>query len=117
MLAGVPTGPTEVPAAVGTLAAGRPIIPVWENQLGGLTFAVDQALFVKWNPHGNGIDLGSEIDRLGWAARYVTVPVVVDLGSDDDGTWFASNALDATNAVTERWRQEPAAAVRAIGCG
>ncbi|WP_208103792.1 hypothetical protein [Mycolicibacterium sp. CBMA 226] len=35
-----PSGPVPVPDVVDRLAAGRPVTAVWENELGGVTFAI-----------------------------------------------------------------------------
>lgn len=72
---------------------------------------------MKWNPHGNGIDLDDECDRLVWAAEFSNVPRIVDRGADELGSWFATLAIKGTNAVLERWKQRPDVAVKAIGEG
>lgn len=120
MLAGVPGESVTVPAAVAAFADGRRIEPRWRNELGGLTFTIgdaDPVAFVKWNPPGNGIDLDAEVDRLLWARRYLSVPRVIDRGTDEHGSWFATAAIDARNAVDDHWRHRPRGAVRAIGRG
>ncbi|HEX2849501.1 MAG TPA: aminoglycoside 3'-phosphotransferase [Acidimicrobiales bacterium] len=120
MLAGVPADGVTVPAAVVAVAAGRPLRPVWENQLGGLTFEIGSAehrRFVKWAPHSSGLDLGAEVERLEWAERFVAVPHVLDRGADDEGSWFVTAPLPGINAVAERWKAEPERAARAIGEG
>jgi kanamycin kinase len=100
-----------------TLAAGRSISPVWRNELGGLTFAIGDTHYVKWNPTGNGIDLEVELRRLDWAAKFVTVPRVVDHGADEHGSWLVSEAIAGTSAVSDRWRRHPEIAVPALGRG
>ena len=52
-----------------------------------------------------------------WASTYVSVPKVLDVGSDADGSWLLTAALPGTNAVTDRWKRAPAVAVKAIGEG
>jgi aminoglycoside phosphotransferase len=108
-----------VPAPVARLAAGRPVRQVWENELGGRTFEVGAGAgrcFVKWTPAG-GIDLTEEAARLEWAGPYITVPRVIGQGADDAGSWLVTSPLPGQNAVTQRWRDEPAKAVTAIGAG
>ena len=59
-----------VPEAVTVVAADRTVTPVWENEAGGLTFAVGDGAdrcFIKWTPAGSGIDLTAEADRMAWA--------------------------------------------------
>ena len=45
------------------------------------------------------------------------MPRVLDQGRDDDGEWLVTAALDGENAVSPRWKADPAAAVAAIGAG
>ncbi|NLU72229.1 aminoglycoside 3'-phosphotransferase [Streptomyces sp. HNM0575] len=93
---------------------------VWRNEIGGLTFRVgdgDAAQFVKWTPVGSGVDLSAEAVRLRWAADFTVVPHVLDEGSDETGSWMVTAALRGRTAVDDRWKREPATAVRAIGEG
>ncbi len=116
MIARRPDRDVAVPDVVAALAGRRPAHAVWENELGGLTFSVDDR-FVKWAPHSSGIDLGAEAARLRWAISYTPVPEVVDVGSDGDGSWLVTRAIVGENAVSERWRADPMRAVAAIGEG
>ncbi|MCU1458732.1 MAG: aminoglycoside phosphotransferase [Actinomycetia bacterium] len=100
------------------MAAGRSLRAVWQNQRGGLTYEIDREptrVFVKWAPPEHGVDLDAELERLRWAAAYVSVPEVLDHGSDDEGAWIATRALPGTNAATEAWRRRPADAVAGLG--
>jgi aminoglycoside phosphotransferase len=109
-----------VPPGVAKLAVGRPVDEVWENALGGRTFEVGGAAgrhFIKWTPAGSGVDLAQEAARLEWAGSYITVPRVLALGADGDGSWLVTSALPGQNAVMPRWSAEPATAVAAIGEG
>jgi aminoglycoside phosphotransferase len=109
-----------VPQPVTDLAAGRPVREVWENAVGGRTFEVGRAAgryFIKWTPASSGIDLDREAARLEWAGSYITVPRVLGRGAGDAESWLVTSALPGENAVTERWRADPAAAVAAIGEG
>ena len=114
MIAGPPAG-ESVPAAVGELAAGEPVRPVWRNELGGLTFAVGADRYVKWTPVGSGVDLAREAARLRWAARYLPVPQVLGSGQDESGSWLVTRAIDARNAVDPHWLASPTTAARALG--
>jgi kanamycin kinase len=110
---------TAIPAQVVELALGRPVKVVWRNGVGGITCEFgegDARRFVKWSPPG-GIDLAGEVARLDWAGRYARVPVVVDVGSDERGSWMMTLPLPGENAVTPRWVANPALATRAIGAG
>jgi kanamycin kinase len=94
--------------------------PVWENQLGGITFRLGDgpaARFVKWAPRNCGLELQPEAERIRWAAPFTPVPRVLAEGEDDDGAWLVTSALPGTSAVDERWRRDPAVAVHAIGAG
>jgi kanamycin kinase len=123
-LADVPAADVAVPAVVMRLAAGDAIVPAWENAVGGLTFRVGdgpRARYVKWAPDtplAAELDLAAEAERLTWARRFTPVPRVLDAGTEPDGaTWLMTAALPGESAVSERWRADPRAAVRAIGEG
>lgn len=120
MLASTPQGPVDIPPVVPELAAGRPARAVWQNEIGGLTFQIGSGAarqFVKWTPHGSGIDLSAEVTRLRWASAYTVVPHVVAEGADATGSWFVTDGLPGRMAVDDHWRRDPATAVRAIGAG
>lgn len=119
---GPPDGVVDPPAVVRELAAGDVVRAVWENQLGGLTFAVGDppTRYVKLLPRGVDpalADLAAESDRLRWARPHTPVPEVLDVGGDDRTTWLVSAALPGTSAVDPRWIADPEPAVRAIGVG
>lgn len=117
-LAGVPTGPVAVPAAVERVAGAARLEPVWENRLGGLTFRVGAERYVKWAPAGvTGLDLAAEAARLAWAARWTSVPEVLEQGADDEGAWLVTAALRGRSAVSAPWVDRPAEAAAAIGEG
>jgi kanamycin kinase len=111
-----------VPAAIATLSGGDRLVPVWQNQLGGLTFRLDsgddRVRYAKWVATGTPeIDLAGEAERLRWAQGHVPVPRVLELGSDAAGTWLVTAGLPGRSAVDPRWIAEPAAAATAIGRG
>jgi aminoglycoside phosphotransferase len=119
VIATTPQGPVQAPRIVTELAAGRPVQAVWRNELGGVTFqlGVGEREFVKWAPSGSGIDLAAEVARLCWAVKFTAVPRVLDEGSDETGTWILTEGLPGRTAVDDRWKRDPATAVRAIGAG
>ncbi|QHT58343.1 aminoglycoside 3'-phosphotransferase [Cellulomonas sp. H30R-01] len=91
---------------------------VWRNELGGLTFLLDEPeRFVKWVPAGVPLDLDAEVARLRWAAPLTPVPTVLEAGADDEGSWLVTHPLAGRSAVDQRWVAEPLTAVRAIGAG
>lgn len=116
MLAGAPRDGTPVPPAVTALAAGEPVRPVWENETGGLTFALGSDRFVKWAPAGS-VDLGREAARLRWVRERSPVPEVLAEGTDEAGAWLVTGAVPGRNAVDPRWLGDPQTAVTAIGQG
>jgi kanamycin kinase len=119
---GPPRGVVEIPDAIRRVADGRPIDPVWRNELGGLTFRIpagggEPAVFAKCAEHDSGLDLAAEAAKLDWARAYTPVPEVLSYGNDGQGWWLVTGALDGESAVSERWSADPATAVRAIGVG
>jgi kanamycin kinase len=109
-----------VPATVAAVAGADRVTPVWRNQLGGLTFEFVGSVgrrFLKWAPVGSGLDVVAEAERLRWAGRFVSVPRVLDAGSDETGAWLITAALAGENAVSPRWLGEPVVAATAIGRG
>jgi kanamycin kinase len=97
-----------LPDVVVALAAGREVRLVWENQLGGRTYAFGDC-YVKCSPQ----DLAPERSRLEWAGAFVRVPRVLDSGAG----WLMTAAIPGTNAIADRWRRDPERAVVAIGSG
>jgi kanamycin kinase len=118
-----PGGPVELPKALRDLSRKwrlKSETPVWLNELGGLTFRLDvdgTTQYVKWSPHHHELDLQREARKLAWAGRYLSVPEVIDVGSDDDGMWLRTVGLPGESAVSPRWLAEPRIAARAIGVG
>jgi kanamycin kinase len=116
----IPTGPVPVPAVVTALAGGDPIVPVWRNELGGLTFRVggDRTRYVKWVATGTSeIDLAAEAERLAWVRPWASVPEVLQYGVDGEGSWLVTDAVPGSSAVEPRWLADPATAARGIGRG
>jgi kanamycin kinase len=100
-----------VPALVRAAAGSVELVPVWRNELGGLTYrAADR--FLKWNPQG-APDLEHERARLVWAAPFHPVPTVLDLLADDTAQLLVTRALPWRSAV----ESEPLRMARAVGEG
>jgi kanamycin kinase len=123
---GPPQGDVPVPAPIARCAEGRPVAAVWVNNRGGVAFRIggdgadsgDGAeLYAKWAPAGTELDLAAEAERLAWAVRHTRVPRPVAHGADEDGAWLVTEALPGLSAVSDRWRADPATAVRAMGEG
>ena len=113
-----PLSPPPVPAVVSRFAGGRPVLAVWVNELGGVTFRVDSGFsdtpeFIKVGK----TDFSPEANRLRWAAPYIAVPRVLDFGLDDGWAWLRTGGLPGLSAVHPRWVAAPEVAVRAIGAG
>lgn len=120
MIAGPPRTPVQLPRAVARLAGRVQVRPVWQNELGGLTFQMGtgtSAVFVKWAPTGSGLDLAAEAARMAWAGAFTPVPRVLEQGADDSGSWLMTSGLPGESAVSERWSRSPEVAVTAIGRG
>ncbi|WP_166999157.1 aminoglycoside 3'-phosphotransferase [Paramicrobacterium fandaimingii] len=119
----IPTAPTAVPDIVAALARGSRLVPVWRNQLGGLTFRAEPASperaprYIKWGPLQNETSMAAEARRLIWAEQYVAVPHVIEQGDDATHEWLVTAALEGESAVAPRWIAEPATAVAAVGRG
>ncbi|GAA3662248.1 aminoglycoside 3'-phosphotransferase [Microbacterium marinilacus] len=112
----IPAGDVEVPERVRALAGGAEIVPVWRNELGGVTFRAG-ALFIKHGPRHGEASMAEEAERLAWAAQWASVPSVLDQGETDDEEWLVTRAMDGETAVAPRWRERPATAVRAVAEG
>jgi kanamycin kinase len=120
VFSGRPDQPVDVPAVVAEISAGRPISPVWSNEVGGVTFEVGtgaRRCFVKWSPLDTAPDLAPEVARLRWAGEHTPVPRVLAHGRDELASWMVTAALPGGNAVEPRWKADPATAVAAIGRG
>jgi kanamycin kinase len=110
----VPTEPVPVPEIVERIAAGRPVVAVWENELGGVTFAIDgEGEFVKVYPDVQAHLLAAEVPRLRWAGHYTPVPQVLASGLG----WLHTERLAGRSTVDSRWVDDPRTAARAIGDG
>jgi kanamycin kinase len=107
-----------LPDVVRELAKAEQITPVWENQLGGLTFEIGEGesrRFAKWAKAGSGLDLDTERQRLQWANPYIDAPRVLDHGRDSEQSWLVTAGITGDSAVSEYWRTQPAVAAHAIG--
>jgi kanamycin kinase len=110
----MPSEPVVVPELVDRIAVGRPVAAVWQNELGGVTFAIDGgAEFVKVYPADAAHLLAAEVPRLRWARSYTPVPQVLASGPG----WLHTARLAGRSAVDGRWADDPRTAARAIGDG
>lgn len=123
MTAGVPHSVASIPRVVATRARGDRLVPVWRNELGGLTFRAEptareaEARYIKWGPRNDETSMAGEAERLAWAVRYASVPRVIEHGSNATHEWLVTAALPGQSAVAPRWIAEPAIAVAAVGRG
>lgn len=116
----IPLGEVPTPDVVTRLAAGRPVTPVWNNEVGGLTFQLGRGAgreFVKVSPPHPEIDLHREAVKLRWAAPYLTVPQVLGVGWDGPVEWLHTAGLAGRSAADPRWIARPREAVRAVATG
>jgi kanamycin kinase len=109
-----PSEPVPIPTVVRDIAGGRPIAAVWINELGGVTFEVDDGReYVKVMPPRWTYCLEAEVERLRWAAAYIRVPRVLGAGAG----WLHTAGLAGSSAVDPQWVADPRMAARAIGAG
>lgn len=111
-----PLGETPIPRVVLEVADGRSPELVWRNELGGLTFRIEDQ-YLKWDPPGTGIDLERERDRLGWLSGRHPAPQVLAWGTDEDAQWLLTARIPGESAVSDGWRARPSEATRAIATG
>lgn len=106
-----------VPDRVHDLAAGRSIVPVWRNEIGGLTFAIADGLeYVKIGPAHREFHPVDEATKLAWLAGYVRVPAVLGFGAEPDGSvWLHTSGLPGTSAVLGEWLTRPESVVPELG--
>jgi len=113
----IPAADIAVPAVVRRIAAGASLIPVWRNELGGVTFRTGDGRFIKHGPRNAETTMAGEAERLAWARAYTPVPEVLTLDEDGTHEWLVTRALPGLSAVDPRWIAEPAKAVAAVGAG
>jgi kanamycin kinase len=117
-----PPGRVTVPDAVAEIAGDDAITPVWRNEVGGLTFRLENrhgaTRYAKWVAAGTPeIDLSGEAARPAWAQYRVPVPAVLQYGADAVGEWLVTAAVPGRSAVDARWRADPVTAAAGIGRG
>lgn len=116
----IPTEPVAIPGVVARLASGRPILPVWDNEIGGHTFQIgtgSDRQFVKVSPPHPGVNLRTEAEKLTWAGRYTPVPTVLGVDTEGPLHWLHTAGIAGDSAVAPRWVGDPEPAVRGIGSG
>lgn len=113
-----------IPSRARRIAGARPIWPVWLNNLGGVTCAIgregtpigaDPVEYLKWSPHHHEIDLVGEAERLRWARDFIPCPEVIDAGSQPDGMWLHTKAVQGSTAVARHWSGATADIVNELG--
>jgi aminoglycoside phosphotransferase len=112
-------GPHEPASAILEIIDGRAFDTIWVNGLGGVTIALldSPRTFIKWSPIDTGLNLLTEAEKLDWAGAFTPVPLVIDRGHDEQGTWLVTRAIEGENAASPRWRHDPAIAAKAVGEG
>ncbi|WP_345752932.1 aminoglycoside 3'-phosphotransferase [Microbacterium rhizophilus] len=112
----IPDAGMAVPDRVRAVAGDAELVPVWRNELGGLTFRAGDR-HVKWGPRHGEASMAEEAERLAWAARWTPVPTVLEHGETDDEEWLVTATIAGESAVAPRWKDDPGTAVRAIASG
>lgn len=107
----------SAPAVVVRLAAGRSVVPVWRNEIGGVTFAIGEgAEYIKVGPPHREFVPAAEVERLAWLGDFVRVPNVLGYDTEPDGTlWLHTSGLPGTSAVLGEWLMRPATVVPELG--
>ena len=95
------------PTGCATLARGARLDAVWENELGGVTFRTDDGRHIKHGPRNLETSFAGEAQRLEWAARYIVVPRVIEVGADETHEWLVTATLPGESAVAPRWVADP----------
>ena len=114
----IPAQPVDVPERVRALARGAALEPVWQNELGGLTFRTDDERYIKFGPRN------AESSMRGRGASGSSGPgdtsasrTCSSWARTTTHEWMVTRALPGESAVAPRWLAEPATAVRAVGEG
>ncbi|RUQ99199.1 aminoglycoside 3'-phosphotransferase [Labedella endophytica] len=116
----IPPPTAHVPASVRRRAGDSPVVPVWENADGGLTFRVGESssgVHVKWGPASYRDLFRREASTLRWAAPWITVPRVLELDvlDADGGVILVTSSIAGRSAVVPDWIARPETAARACG--
>ncbi len=113
----IPAPDIVVPARARDLAHGAALTPIWENNLGGLTFRTDDDRHIKIGPHDAEANMRDEAERMRWARRWTRVPAVLEQGEDATEEWLVTATMTERSAVDPAWLARPEQAVRAVGRG
>ncbi|MFH8251308.1 phosphotransferase [Microbacterium sp. B2969] len=113
----IPLAAVMVPERVRALARGAQLEPVWQNEIGGVTFRTSDGRHIKHSPRNLETSFAAEAERLDWARRWTAVPRVLEVGDDETHEWIVTATIDGESAVSARWLAVPQIAVRAIGEG
>ena len=113
--------PEEVgspPSQVLPILDGRSAVPVWLNEIGGVTWQIgdgDDREFLKVGPAHPEFQVVSDVERLRWLQTYVPVPAVLDAGVEDGVAWLLTQGLPGTSAVDLDLMAGPEEVVDALG--
>ncbi|GAA1873911.1 aminoglycoside 3'-phosphotransferase [Paeniglutamicibacter psychrophenolicus] len=121
-LAFIPAETGTIPASVSRMAGDQDSEAVWINQAGGTTYRIGAGTatdrYLKYAPRGTADpDFAAEALRLRWASEHARVPEVIQVGSDESGSWLLTAALPGESAVSGTWMKRPELAARALGAG
>ena len=113
----IPANDAPIPPRVRALAGGAALTPVWENGIGAITWRTDDGRHIKYGPVDPESAVAAQTARLGWAARFTTVPRVLAGGGADGFEWLVTQTVAGSSAVAPEWIARPETAVRGIGRG
>lgn len=106
------------PSQVEQILDGRSAVPVWLNEIGGVTWQIGDGAdreFLKVGPVHPEFQVFSDVERLRWLQTFVPVPAVVDAGVRDGVGWLWTEGLPGASAVDPDLMAEPEEAVDALG--
>jgi len=116
----IPAPSSPAPDRVRELAGGSPLVALWRNDYGGVTFRAADGRIIKHGPRQAETTMAAEAARMHWVrteAGYPAVPEVLEAGEDATEEWLVTRELPGLSAVDPRWLAEPARAIRAVGAG
>lgn len=127
-LASTPPPGTPIPAPIERWAGElgyRVDALTWLSEIGGITARLGKdddhpTLYAKWVPYGTAWtpdDAIDEAERISWLSGRFPSPKMADFADLEEGSLLVTVALRGESAVSERWRRDPATAVRAIAEG
>ncbi len=106
------------PAAILSRHEGWKVMVAYQYAAPNITYRLEApggaVRFLKLAAEGSYPTLASEAERVRWAGRYVSAPVVVEVGRFDRGEWLLTEALAGRDASHPSWRSDAPRLVRTL---